>query len=163
MTDFRIDDIKIDDVIIDLPPTFQYKECPHCGKTATGRNNILSFFGERTFPNWIVYYQSWCRPCRINQKRRTNLWLHKKKFQKFSKEWKSEHSRDSLDTRILHAWTVAVIAMHCIGEEERIRPQCIFAKIVTSSILFQTKRNVNSRRKKHNDGRQDITSNPTKD
>jgi len=43
---------------------FEQKSCPHCMKFVSGRQNILSFFGERKMGDGTIRYQSWCTPCR---------------------------------------------------------------------------------------------------
>lgn len=37
--------------------------CPHCGKTATGRDEIEEKFGYRDMGDGRVIVQSWCREC----------------------------------------------------------------------------------------------------
>jgi len=38
--------------------------CPQCGRTASGRPFIQSFFGFRKMEDGITRVQSWCKPCR---------------------------------------------------------------------------------------------------
>jgi hypothetical protein len=41
-----------------------YAECPCCGKTANGINEIEELFGFRTMSNEEKIPQSYCRACR---------------------------------------------------------------------------------------------------
>lgn len=50
----------------------EYEEttvCPHCGKRATGHDEIVEKFGYRTMADGQVIPQSWCRECRIEERR----------------------------------------------------------------------------------------------
>jgi len=58
--------VKVDKI---LPNTqtdmeFEQNSCSHCMKFVSGRQNILSFFGERKMGDGTIRYQSWCTPCR---------------------------------------------------------------------------------------------------
>lgn len=44
-------------------PYGDYAECPHCGKTAYGENDIEKEFGFRVMGSKTIP-QSWCRDCR---------------------------------------------------------------------------------------------------
>jgi hypothetical protein len=46
-------------------PYGDYAECPHCGKTAYGENDIEKEFGFRVMGSKTIP-QSWCRDCRSN-------------------------------------------------------------------------------------------------
>ena len=43
--------------------------CPNCGKTATGKTAIFTFFGLRTMQDGLIREQSWCRKCRSGSTR----------------------------------------------------------------------------------------------
>lgn len=43
--------------------------CPHCGKTATGHDEIEEKFGYGDMGDGRVIVQSWCRECRIEERR----------------------------------------------------------------------------------------------
>ena len=42
--------------------------CPHCGKTASGRDEIEEKVGYRNMGDERIIVQSWCRECRINER-----------------------------------------------------------------------------------------------
>ncbi len=48
-------------------PNIIRAECPHCGKTANGKDKIDELFGWRTV-NGKKVPQSWCRVCRPPKK-----------------------------------------------------------------------------------------------
>ena len=43
--------------------------CPHCGKVAKGRKQIERDFGYRNMGDGTIRVQSWCRNCRIEERR----------------------------------------------------------------------------------------------
>jgi hypothetical protein len=43
--------------------------CPHCGKKAVDRDEIEKKFGYRNMGDGRVIVQSWCRECRIEERR----------------------------------------------------------------------------------------------
>lgn len=43
--------------------------CPHCGKTANGKTEIEEKFGYRDMGDGRVIPQSWCRDCRIEERK----------------------------------------------------------------------------------------------
>lgn len=43
--------------------------CPHCGKTANGQAEIEEKFGYRDMGDGRVIPQSWCRDCRIEERK----------------------------------------------------------------------------------------------
>lgn len=45
-------------------PYGEYAECPNCGKTAHGVDEIRILFGYRNMGDGRVILQSWCRECR---------------------------------------------------------------------------------------------------
>lgn len=46
-------------------PYGEYAECPCCGKTAKGKDEIRELFGYRNMGNEKIIPQSYCRECRI--------------------------------------------------------------------------------------------------
>ena len=50
-------------------PYNEYAQCPDCGKTAHGKDEIEKLFGYRTITDSASIPHSWCRECReINKK-----------------------------------------------------------------------------------------------
>ena len=45
-------------------PYGDYAECPNCGKTAFGRDEIERLFGYRNMGDGRYIPQSWCKECR---------------------------------------------------------------------------------------------------
>ena len=45
-------------------PYGEYAECPNCGKTAHGEDEIEEEFGYRNMGDGRTIPQSWCRDCR---------------------------------------------------------------------------------------------------
>lgn len=45
-------------------PYGEYAECPNCGKTAYGEDEIEELFGYRNMGDGKIIPQSWCRECR---------------------------------------------------------------------------------------------------
>lgn len=45
-------------------PYGEYAECPNCGKTAHGKDEIEELFGYRNMGDGRTIPQSWCRDCR---------------------------------------------------------------------------------------------------
>lgn len=45
-------------------PYGEYAECPNCGKTAYGEDEIQELFGYRNMGDGHIIPQSWCRECR---------------------------------------------------------------------------------------------------
>lgn len=45
-------------------PYGEYAECPNCGKTAHGEDEIEELFGYRNMGDGRTIPQSWCRKCR---------------------------------------------------------------------------------------------------
>ena len=45
-------------------PYGEYAECPNCGKTAYGEDEIQKLFGYRNMGDGRTIPQSWCRECR---------------------------------------------------------------------------------------------------
>ncbi len=45
-------------------PYGEYAECPNCGKTAHGEDEIEELFGYRNMGDGRTIPQSWCRDCR---------------------------------------------------------------------------------------------------
>ncbi len=47
--------------------------CPHCGKAACGKAEIEEKFGYRNMGDGRVIPQSWCRDCRIDERKENRL------------------------------------------------------------------------------------------
>jgi len=47
-------------------PYGDYAECPQCGKTAFGEDEIEELFGYRNMGDGRRIPQSWCRKCRFS-------------------------------------------------------------------------------------------------
>ena len=47
-------------------PYGDYAECPQCGKTAFGEDEIEELFGYRNMGDGRRIPQSWCRECRFS-------------------------------------------------------------------------------------------------
>lgn len=45
-------------------PYGEYAECPNCGKTAYGEEEIQELLGYRNMGDGHIIPQSWCRECR---------------------------------------------------------------------------------------------------
>ena len=48
-------------------PYGEYAECPNCGKTAHGEDEIEELFGYRNVGGGKVIPKSWCRECRSSK------------------------------------------------------------------------------------------------
>jgi hypothetical protein len=48
-------------------------KCPHCGKSASGQKEIEEKFGYRNMGDGRLIPQSWCRDCRIEERRETKM------------------------------------------------------------------------------------------
>ena len=46
----------------------EYAQCPDCGKTAHGKDEIEKLFGYRTINDSASIPHSWCRECRETDK-----------------------------------------------------------------------------------------------
>lgn len=53
-------------------PYGEYAECPNCGKTAHGKDEIEELFGYRNMGIGKIIPQSWCRDCRNSSKNNDN-------------------------------------------------------------------------------------------
>lgn len=53
-------------------PYGEYAECPNCGKTAYGKDEIEELFGYRNIGYGKVIPQSWCKECRNNSSKDNN-------------------------------------------------------------------------------------------
>ena len=49
-------------------PYDEYAQCPDCGKTAHGKDEIEKLFGYRTITDSASIPHSWCRECRETHK-----------------------------------------------------------------------------------------------
>ena len=58
-------------------PYGEYAECPNCGKTAHGVDEIRILFGYRNMGDGRVIPQSWCRECRSSSLINLNYSRHR--------------------------------------------------------------------------------------
>ena len=82
-------------------PHYEMAECPHCGKTAFGKDEIEELFGYRyggTMP------QSWCRECRSKGKNTSEIsafdaaliWISNGKDEDYTFGYTEEELEDAL-------------------------------------------------------------------